>query len=275
MLDKHCYSKYACRVCIPANNRRRAWLVGVLLVCVNLTGCGGDASGSVAVRVGTNSITSASVGHWMSVIAAGASTTPGQPTPKPPDPPGYAKCIAYLRAYAPWAESVKGRPRVTTKRLKAQCEYEYQKLKLKALYAVIPYAWITGEAAELKVTVTSAELQRRLALLKSQFPNEAAFKQYVTNRGATIGDLLVDMRQSALAETIKHKLESESTTRSLTSAQRQERLNKFSSEYVAKWTARTDCQPGYIVPLCKQYDLPKMPLGLKPPTIPLTEMSAE
>jgi hypothetical protein len=211
----------------------------------------------------------------MSVIAADASTAPGQPTPKPPDPPSYTACIAYLRAYAQWAKPVDGRSVVTSKRLKAQCEYEYQKLKLKALYTLIPYAWVTGEAAKLGVKATGRELQRRLALLKSQFPNEAAFKKYVVSRGVTIADLLLDIKVSALVELIQHKLETENKKWHLTTAQRQGMLDRFGTEFKAEWTARTDCRPGYVVPICRQYDLPRTPFGLVPPAVPLTNLATE
>ena len=210
----------------------------------------------------------------MSVIAAEASTAPGQPTRRSPDPPRYARCIAYLRAYEPWAKPVKDRPVVGSRRLKAQCEYEYEKIKLKALYTLIPYVWIRGEASEMGVGVTATELRQRLEALKSQFGSETAFKRYIGKTGLTIQDLLSDIEQSVLSERIMQKLEKSSEQRQLTSAQRQQALRAFGVEYQAKWTSRTDCRPGYVVPICKQYHLSSVPYGLVPPAIPLT-MSAE
>jgi hypothetical protein len=249
--------------------------LGALVAVVSIAGCGGEASGSVVVRVGGTPIGKAAVDHWMSVVAAGATTAPGQPTPKPPDPPSYTKCIAYLRAFAPWAQPVDGRPRPTATRLKSQCEYEYRKFKLKALYTLIPDDWVSGEAAELGITVTGAQLRQRLALVKGEFPSENAFKRYLASKGATVADLLLGFRQALLAGKIQQRLEAENDKLHLATPQRQQVLNKFSEEFKRKWTARTDCQAGYVVPICKQYKAPKTPPRLVPPSLPLTNMAPE
>jgi hypothetical protein len=254
---------------------RRAWPIGLLSALVCLAGCGGDASGTIAAKVGATTISGAAVAHWMSVIDAAASTAPGQPPFKPPVPPGYVACIAYLRAWAPWAKPVGGRPAPTSRRLKAQCEYEYEKLKLKALYFLISSVWLTGEAAELGVRVTDAQWRARLAVLKSQFPNEAAFRLYFVKIGLTIADLLAEIKQNVFAELIQRKLEKENDRRHLTTAQRQRVLNRFGSQFKAKWRSRTDCRPEYLVPICRQYNLPKVPFGLVPPAVLLTNMAAE
>lgn len=249
-------------------------MISFLLVTIILTGCGGDAAGSVAVQIDTHTITSAQVDHWMSVIAAGASTAPGQPTARPPDPPGYVSCIAYLRAYAPWAKPGDGRPAVTSGRLRAQCEYEYEKLKLKALYALISNVWVAGEAGELGVKATPGELRHALVQLKSGFPNEQAFKKFMEVRGLTLADLLDETTQGVLVELIQQKLEQEGDLQHLTTAQRQQRLDQFGRRYEAKWKSRTDCRQGYLVPICERYHLATVPFGLVPNALPLTDLAA-
>jgi len=252
---------------------RRGWLVGVLSALVGLAGCSDGRGESVAVRVGATPISAAMVAHWMSVIDANASTAPGQSSFKPPIPPRYTACIAYLRAYAPWAKSVNGRPAPTSK-LKAQCAYEYEKLKLKALYFLISSVWLAGEAAELGVGITQAEMRQRLAAFKQQFPTAQGFRQYLAKMGLTTADLRLEIGQNTLPETIQHKLEGENDKRGLTPAQRQRMLDRFGAEFKAKWRSRTDCRPGYVVPICRQY-LPKVPFGLVPPAVPLTIVTPE
>jgi hypothetical protein len=242
------------------------------LVC--LSACTSDAAGSTAVQIDRNTITSAEVVHWMSIIAAGASTGPGQPTPRPPDPPGYTACIAYLRKYAAWTKPVAGPP-VPSAKLRSQCEYEYEKLKLKALYVAISFVWVDREARELGVRSTSADLQRELASFKRAFPSASAYKQFVGVRGLTLQDLLDELNQGLLARMIQRKLEAASAKRGLTTAQRQEALNRFSQAYVAKWRSRTNCGPKYLVPICRQYHLAKVPFGLVPNALPLTDLTAE
>lgn len=257
-----------------AAGRRLRWAATVLAVLA-VTACGGGDPAGVAVRVGSSTVPAAAVQHWMAVIAASASTAPGQPIPKPPDPPGYSKCVAYLHAWAPWAKAGAGRPAATPGRLKAQCEYEYEKLKLKALVMLIGEAWVKGEAAELGMHTSEAQLAQRLALLKASFPSAAALQKFLMAKGVTLADLLQEMRESALVAAIQQKLEHEGEQRHLSSAERQQALERFGRQFLAKWIAKTVCQPGYMVTLCRQYSDRKEPLGLKPPAVPLTNLSVQ
>jgi hypothetical protein len=43
----------------------------------------------------------------------------------------------------------------------------------------------------------------------------------------------------------------------LVSTREQAALTKFVKEFKKNWTAKTDCQPEYVVPDCKQYKAPK------------------
>jgi len=43
----------------------------------------------------------------------------------------------------------------------------------------------------------------------------------------------------------------------LTATQQQSALSKFVKEFKKKWTAKTDCRPGYVVADCKSYKAPK------------------
>ena len=52
-------------------------------------------------------------------------------------------------------------------------------------------------------------------------------------------------------------------------------LEVFGKKFVHKWTGRTDCSVGYVVPVCKEYMPPKTPPLLVPPSIPLANMAAE
>jgi foldase protein PrsA len=43
----------------------------------------------------------------------------------------------------------------------------------------------------------------------------------------------------------------------LTATQQQAALSKFVKDFKKKWTAKTDCRAGYVIPDCKQYKAPK------------------
>ncbi len=208
----------------------------------------------------------------MYVIASEASTAPGQPKEQSPQPPLYAACIAYMRAYG--SKMVDPIANPTPERLKARCEHEYRKLKLKALYTLIVGAWLDGEATEMHVRPTDAELRQRLASFQRQFPTQAAFKGYLAGTGATRTDLSQYLRQGLLVERIKQKLETASANQHLAGPARQRALDRFGAEFKTKWTSRTDCRPGYVVPLCRQYRAPSTPPELVPPAVPLTNQPA-
>jgi hypothetical protein len=243
-----------------------------MLAVLGVAACGGDSAADVVVRVAGMPIRRAAVQHWMSVIAAEASTAPGQPKEQPPQPPGDVACIAYMRAYG--AKMVDPIAHASSAQLKGRCEHEYRKMKLKALYAVIVYAWVTGEAAELGVHATSAELSRSLAAFNSQFPTRAALESYLAGTGATHTDLVQNLEQGLLIEKIEQHLEAARARRHLPSAALQRERDTFGAAFKARWTSRTSCSPGYVVPLCRQYKTPSTPPELVPPAVPLTNQPA-
>lgn len=181
--------------------------------------------------------------------------------------------MAYLRAYAPWAKPSGGSP-PSSEQLKAHCEYEYEKLKIKALYAVISFVWVDGQAAEMGVNTTAAELRHGLSFFRAQFSSGKEYDKYVTTRGLTTTDLLAEIKQGLLVELIHDQLEKRSDERRLTTPQRQRVLNAFAASYMAKWTHRTNCAPGDLVPICRQYRLARVPYGIVPNALPLTDLAA-
>lgn len=247
------------------------WAGVTMLFALGLTGCGNGLADDVAVKIDGTSIGNAAVAHWMSVIAGEVSTEPGVPEPEVPAPPRYAQCIAYHRAFP--FRSAAGQ--VTQATIEHECAIEFQKERLKALYLLVSYTWVSGEAKALGVHVSNYELQQRIALLKGQFPDEAGLRKFLVGERGTLADLLVRLRLSALAAAVQQKLEREGSRHGLTASQRQTALDRFSSRFVASWTGRTDCRAGYVVPLCMQYKPPRVVPELVPPSIPLTKMTVE
>jgi hypothetical protein len=243
----------------------------VFFAAAGLAACGDGAADNVAVQVGRTSITTTTVAHWMSVIAGEVSTAPGQPKPEVPVPPDYASCVAYRRTYP----TVPGQSTPTPEHLKQECELEFQKEKLKALYFLISYAWVKDEASQLGVHLPNQTLAQEIAVLKAQFPNEAALRRFLVGTRGTVMDLMLRLRLNLLTTEVQRKLEHERGEGLLTVAQRQQALNMFSEMFVKRWTARTACRPGYVVPLCSRYRRPRVAPALVPPSVPLTRMTAE
>jgi len=239
-----------------------------------LAACGSGMADGIAVQVGGTHITRAATFHWMSVIAGEVSTLPGQPTPLVPQPPGYSACITYRRRYAT-APRVAGQPLPTPIELKRECELEFQKEKLKALYFLISYAWVDGEASELGVKVTSQSLQRELARLQTGISSPVQLRRFLVGARGTAADLMLRLKLNLLTTEIRRKLEHEKGGQQLTVAQRQQVLNRFSAQFARRWMAKTNCHPGYVVPICAKHTGPEVAPTLMPPSVPLTKMTAE
>jgi hypothetical protein len=243
-----------------------------LVLTLSLAACGTDATERTVVSVGRHSISRAEVAHWMSIIAARASAAPGQPSPQVPQPPDYLACVRYKRRYGP----ATAQAALSSRRLKLECALEYRKLELKALYLLITYRWVAGEAAELGVSLTKDEVSRALeALERSQSSGAQGFRRYSTATRATVADLALSIKLNLLTTKIQARLESKAAERRLTARERQQALNRFGVAFRARWTARTDCTVGYVVPLCRRYKQRPTPGSLVPPSVPLTNMAAE
>jgi hypothetical protein len=241
----------------------------VLLVAVNscllslAAGCGGkDAT---AVRVAGHAITSGEVEHWISVLKArgGNGHEPGAPAPVPPH---YAACIAFARAHRsaipPSTPEIPKKPR-------AYCEFEYRRFKLKALYLLISYRWVSGEAAELGVQKNKPELARDLSYFRKALglTSAAAYKRYLAFMRADTADLLLSFEMEQLRRAVEAKV----TAAAKTTAQRERALSQFGKAFKSKWLARTDCRSGYVVPICRQYRPGRTPETFVPPAVPLTD----
>src|SRR5687768_7542073 len=128
------------------------------------TGCGGVPGNAVA-EVDGNSIEKSSFEHWMQV----ASKSSGQPNAQVPVPPDFEECIAQKRKTAP--KPAKGQPKTTDQQLKEQCKQEYESLRDQVLQLLVSFEWIQGEAEEMGVSVSDAEVKKSFDQQKKQsFP---------------------------------------------------------------------------------------------------------
>jgi hypothetical protein len=217
---------------------------------VGLIACGSGASGDAVVQVGESSISKATVDHWTRIEGALTyRTTPKQPVPNGvvPDPPSYTVCIAYLEATA---RPAKGQPKPTVAQLRSQCQQKDGVLRKKALGILILFDWLNEELADRGGKVTDKEVQQQLSIFKHQeFPTEADFYKYLASTGMSVSDMLLLMKNGVLGTKLQQKV----VAKGLTAQQQGQAFAKFATEFKKKWTAKTSCRPGYVVPGCKQY----------------------
>jgi foldase protein PrsA len=231
---------------------RCASALGVVVAVVGLTACGGGISGDAVVQVGANSISKAMVDHWTRIEAVLTyKVIPRQPVPRGvvPDPPKYTACIAYLEANAP--QPVKGQSKPTASQLKSQCQQRYVGLQRKVLSILITFDWMSGEIADQGAKVTDGEVKQAFQRFEhEEFSTEADFHKYLTYTGMSISDVLLLMRNTVLGTKLQQKALAK---KGPTVQQQEQAFARFAGEFRKKWTAKTSCRTGYVVPGCKQY----------------------
>jgi foldase protein PrsA len=177
-----------------------------VVAAVAVAGCGGSSnsvgSGSVA-NVAGNAISKRAWTHWMFVYAKQESqeyAEEGETEPVVvPDPPNFEKCMAELKTSASFATSTKAV-------LKRDCAEVFQEANAKILVFLIEGYWYQGLAHKEGITVTNAEIQKKLkAEITSHFKTKAELASYFKESGETKADLEWQLRaQLAFAKLIKH-----------------------------------------------------------------------
>jgi hypothetical protein len=215
-----------------------------------LAGCGGSKDPAVA-GVGEQSISKASLNHWIHVEAIIDHELPQAPVPtgEVPDPPRFVACAGYLARKARADPAPHSVPSSVT--LKQQCRERYSAVREHILRILITYMWLKAEAAKLGVQVSDGESTQQLARYsKEVFKTSAAFQRYLRYTGESLADELLVGKMDLVSAKLERKLISERGVPGATS---------FFRNFPKRWAAKTNCQAEYVVPGCKQYKGPKAP----------------
>jgi foldase protein PrsA len=192
----------------PLVRGRRVWVLRLAIsAVVGVSGCGGGLPANVAVQVAGTPITKAAVDHWMSVSASLAPPVPGLSPREVPDPPVYRACIASLARAANRAYSQSTRIHAYL----SQCASRYAALKRQALEFLISTQWIVGEADELGVTLSPAELRQQVHLFEShQASTPQEFSEFLNRTGETAPDVILQAKVAGLTPKLPQKVERDS-----------------------------------------------------------------
>jgi hypothetical protein len=225
-----------------------ALLAGVFLVAAAaIVGCAGGASSAVVAKIGEDTlITKATVDRWTAIEAVVAhEANPRQRAPKGviPDPPDYANCIAYLRQSG--SKPAAG-PEPRSSQLKSECSKQRTTLRDDILEILITGHWLAMEAASLGIKVSHADVKHSLI---QKFATKAALDRFLMLTGESEADEEFLLKRRLLSIRILAKLERPG----LSSTQRRQAFVAFYQGLARRWTARTDCRPGYVVSECRQY----------------------
>jgi foldase protein PrsA len=163
-------------------------------------GCGGVPGNAVAEVDGT-AIEKDSFEHWMQV----ASKSSGTKGAKVPDAPDFETCIADKKKTAP--KPAEGQPKTTDKQLKDQCKQEYEALRDQVVQLLTSFEWIQGEAEEMGIKVSDAEIKKSFDEQKKQsFPKDADYKKFLKDYGQTEQDIMQRVKLDLLSNKIREKI---------------------------------------------------------------------
>jgi phosphatidylethanolamine-binding protein (PEBP) family uncharacterized protein len=119
----------------------------------------------------------------------------------------------------------------------------------RALGFLITSDWMLGEAAAQHVSVTEAEVSKRLAQVEKQsFPKAGALQKFLAKSGETKADLLAIVRVELLKSRIVAKVSAGKSGSSGKAA-----LASFERAFQPHWKALTTCDPGYVMEDCSEY----------------------
>jgi hypothetical protein len=226
---------------------RYAAALGATAVVIGAaTACSTSTSDEVAVRIGRNSISKATVDHWIKVEAViSQQLIPQRPVPPGliPDPPEYAACINYLQAASP--KPAVGSPAPSKAQLKRQCQQRYAEVRQHVLALLTTFQWLIGESTARGIKLTDGEVRSLLTNFKKEhFTSAAGFQKYLQYSGQSLADLLLVLRANLATIKLQQQIAAKGGPKALAA---------FSRDFPKKWVARTDCSRGYVTPNCRQY----------------------
>jgi hypothetical protein len=115
----------------------------------------------------------------------------------------------------------------------------------KALAFLITSSWLQGEAAAQGLQVSQAEVAGSYAQLLNG-PGGRAFAEGLKQRGLSRTDELLLLRLAKLGVKLRMKIAADPG-----SAEGKRRVSAFIVAYRLRWKQRTTCQPGYLIPECR------------------------
>ncbi len=109
-------------------------------------------------------------------------THPAPAPPPPPPPPALATVNGEAVARGEWDRFLK------------------DAYGAKALRELIEDVVLVQEAHRLEITVTAAEIEQRIAHLKTEYPDDAAFQAMLDERGITLDELRYELKRDLLLD---------------------------------------------------------------------------
>jgi hypothetical protein len=108
--------------------------------------------------------------------------------------------------------------------------------------------WVEGQAREMKIIVTSRQVDRRLAQIKKKaFEDAADFREFLRAYHYTRRDVRLRLRAQMLSAKIQRRVIRRAGAAG---------FDEFVSEYLKRWRARTVCAPSFLSERCSNGPAP-------------------
>lgn len=125
---------------------------------------------------------------------------------------------------------------------------QYKQVKDAALGDLLDRAWLTGQAAEMDITVSDDEVSDELASIKKQqFKTDAAYREFLQSSGYSDEDVRDRVKLQVMSTKIQDRVTGSGKNQ-------QKSMTKFIKEYNEKWTARTLCADDFLLDRCSNYE---------------------
>jgi len=236
--------------------RIRSTMAAIASTCLamGILSCGSSLPPDTIVQVGNQAITKAALDHWTRIEAVLAyDPDPTRPVPAGvvPDPPLYTACTRYLKRVKPAARAAN----ITV--IKRECEERYRHAREHVLNILITFRWMLQEGKKWNIYVPDRDAQRQLLEIKrAQFEgSEVKFDDYLKNTGLTLSDELLRIKENRISAELRQRL----MTAKEASGEGMEGVEVYLREMPRRWTAKTSCHKGYVIPECKEYKGPLPP----------------
>ncbi len=141
---------------------------------------------------------------------------------------------------------------------------EYETLLIPAVSELILNRWIRGEAEELEIDTTDAEVDAQLeSIIDTTFKGQPDYDKYLEDSNLTEEDARERVELSLLAEAIQEDVLSD-----LSAEEQEEAITQYQDEFMAKWRERTVCSDELLEgadgaaseealgPSCSNFELP-------------------
>lgn len=220
-----------------------------VVAAAGAAGCG--TSADVVAEVNGAAITKPVLDHWLHILAVRSyQLHPLTPVPAGivPDPPRYSSCIAYLKTLGTAKRSALPYLNVE-KPLRTRCKEQYEQLRAQALRSLITADWLIGEGKARGFVASESAIRKFYEMSwKNGYASRAEFLKSLANAGETISDQLFRAKVKVFSAQIEKQYAVNGVAATNNPA-----LGRFLIGFPTKWTAKTSCRKGYVVPNCKQY----------------------